>query len=192
MNTGRALPGSFRDPSGRVYELDGRILRTVAAHFAADFDFVESTGLFQKLTACNWLVPFEKADTAILGGLANNFKYVLEVTPLRFISYPYEWSFPALKAAALLHLEIHLAALEYGVTLSDASAYNIQFRGPRPVFIDHLSFRRYRPGEIWAGHRQFCEQFLHACCCARFLVFLTTHGIAEHRKGSKRRNSRDF
>jgi ribosomal protein L11 methylase PrmA len=24
-----------------------------------------------------------------------------------------------------------------------------------------LSFRRYRPGEIWAGHRQFCEQFLN-------------------------------
>jgi ribosomal protein L11 methylase PrmA len=161
MKPGRALPGSFRDPSGRVYEIDGRIVRTVANHFSADFEFVESTGLFQKLTACNWLVPFDKADTSIPGGLANNFKYALEVPRLRFISYPYEWSFPTLKAAALLHLEIHLAALEYGVTLSDASAYNIQFQGARPVFIDHLSFRRYRPGEIWAGHRQFCEQFLN-------------------------------
>jgi ribosomal protein L11 methylase PrmA len=161
MISGRAIPGSLRDPSGRVYEIDGRIFRTVADHFSADFEFVESTGLFQKLTACNWLVPFEKADTAIPGGLANNFKYVLEVPRLRFISYPYEWSFPALKAAALLHLQIHLTALDHGVTLSDASAYNIQFHGARPVFIDHLSFRRYRPGEIWAGHRQFCEQFLN-------------------------------
>jgi ribosomal protein L11 methylase PrmA len=161
MISGRAIPGSFRDPSGRVYEIDGRIFRTVADHFSADFEFVESTGLFQKLTACNWLVPFDKADTAIPGGLANNFKYVLEAPRLRFISYPYEWSFPALKAAALLHLQIHLTALDHGVTLSDASAYNIQFHGARPVFIDHLSFRRYRPGEIWAGHRQFCEQFLN-------------------------------
>jgi ribosomal protein L11 methylase PrmA len=161
MISGRAIPGSFRDPSGRVYEIDGRIFRTVADHFSADFEFVESTGLFQKLTACNWLVPFDKADTAIPGGLANNFKYVLEVPRLRFISYPYEWSFPALKAAALLHLQIHLTALDHGVTLSDASAYNIQFHGARPVFIDHLSFRGYRPGEIWAGHRQFCEQFLN-------------------------------
>ena len=161
MTIGRVVPGSFRDPSGHVYEIDSRILRTVADHFAPEFDFVESTGLFQKLIAQYWLLSYERADAALLGALANNFKYVLEVAPLRFISHPYEWSFPALKAAALLHLEIHLAALEHGVTLSDASAYNIQFHGARPVFIDHLSFRRYRPGEIWAGHRQFCEQFLN-------------------------------
>jgi len=161
MKPGRVLAGSFRDPSGRVYELDGRILRTVADHFAADFDFVESTSFFQRLIANRSLLPFQKVDPTILGSLANNFKYMLEVPRLRFISYPYEWPFPALKAAALLHLEIHLAALEYGVTLSDASAYNIQFQGTRPIFIDHLSFRRYRPGEIWAGHRQFCEQFLN-------------------------------
>src|SRR3546814_6517392 len=40
-------------------------------------------------------------------------------------------------------------------------SYNIQFDGPRPVFIDVLSFRRYREGEFWTGHRQFCEQFLN-------------------------------
>src|SRR3546814_5774217 len=66
-----------------------------------------------------------------------------------------------LKVAALTHLKIHLRALDHGVTLSDASAYNIQFDGPRPVFIDVLSFRRYREGEFWTGHRQFCEQFLN-------------------------------
>jgi len=65
------------------------------------------------------------------------------------------------KAAALFHLDFHLEALEYGIALSDASAYNIQFIGARPIFIDTLSLRRYRPGELWAGHRQFCEQFLN-------------------------------
>jgi hypothetical protein len=161
MKPARAVSGSFRDPSGRVYELDGRILRTVADHFTADFDFVESAGFFQRLIANSRLLPFRKVNTAILGTTSNNFKYLLEVPRLRFISYPYEWSFPALKAAALLQLEIHLAALEFGVSLSDASTYNIQFQGTRPILIDHLSFRRYRPGEIRAGHRQFCEQFLN-------------------------------
>lgn len=104
MNTGRALPGSFRDPSGRVYELDGRILRTVADYFAVDFDFVESTGLFQKLIADSRLLPFQKVNIALLTTTSNNFKYLLEVPPLRLVSYPYEWSFPALKAAARLHL----------------------------------------------------------------------------------------
>jgi len=45
--------------------------------------------------------------------------------------------------------------------LSDATAYNVQFKGTRPIFIDHLSFRPYRDGEFWQGHGQFCEQFLN-------------------------------
>jgi ribosomal protein L11 methylase PrmA len=162
MNDFHAVPASFRDPSGRVYEVDGQIYRTVAASFAPEFEFVESTGLLQKLIADNRLLPFECADANHLQALFRpDIKYVLRIPRLRFVSYPYEWPFSALKAAALLQLDIHLAALEFGVTLTDATAYNIQFQGTRPVFIDHLSFRRYRPGEIWAGHRQFCEQFLN-------------------------------
>jgi ribosomal protein L11 methylase PrmA len=60
----------------------------------------------------------------------------------------------------LHHLDVHQAALARGMTLSDASAYNIQFIGARAIFIDTLSFRPYRQGEFWTGHRQFCEQFL--------------------------------
>ena len=54
-----------------------------------------------------------------------------------------------------------ISSLEHDVTLSDATAYNIQFDGVRPVFIDRLSFRRYVDGQFWLGHRQFCEQFLN-------------------------------
>ncbi len=155
------LPGSFRDPSGNVYQLDGRILRTVNECFSRDFDFVTSTGLFKTLATEGLLLPFEVVSSDVLGLSDPKPRYVLETPRLPFISYPYEWSFPALKAAALLHLRIHLQSLEAGVTLSDASAYNIQFQGHQPVFIDHLSFRRYLSGEMWVGHRQFCEQFLN-------------------------------
>ncbi|MBI4006192.1 MAG: class I SAM-dependent methyltransferase [Gammaproteobacteria bacterium] len=85
----------------------------------------------------------------------------MELHKLDFISYPYEWPFSVLRAAALSHLKIHLKALEKGITLSDATAFNIQFDGSRAVFIDHLSFQRYRAGQLWYGHRQFCEQFLN-------------------------------
>jgi ribosomal protein L11 methylase PrmA len=47
------------------------------------------------------------------------------------------------------------------VVVEVATAYNIQFDGARPVFIDRLSFRRYVDGQFWLGHRQFCEQFLN-------------------------------
>ena len=46
------------------------------------------------------------------------------------------------------------------MSLKDASAYNIQFRGGRPVLIDTLSFERYREGEPWVAYRQFCQHFL--------------------------------
>lgn len=155
------LPGSFRDPSGSVYQVEGRILRTVNECFSGDFDFVTSTGLFKTLATEGLLLPFEVMSSDVLGLSDPKPRYVLETPKLPFISYPYEWSFPALKAAALLHLRIHLQSLAVGVTLSDASAYNIQFQGNQPVFIDHLSFRRYLSGEMWVGHRQFCEQFLN-------------------------------
>ena len=47
------------------------------------------------------------------------------------------------------------------MTLKDASAYNVQFRGSAaPIFIDTLSFERYRDGEPWVAYRQFCQHFL--------------------------------
>jgi ribosomal protein L11 methylase PrmA len=80
---------------------------------------------------------------------------------LPFISHPYEWCFSQLRDAALLTLHIQLVALEHGMTLKDASAYNVQFRGSSaPVFIDTLSFERYREGQPWVAYRQFCQHFL--------------------------------
>jgi ribosomal protein L11 methylase PrmA len=100
-------------------------------------------------------------DRSVLGEEAGNAEIVLEHPRLDFIAYPYELCFAARKASALLHLDLQIAALARGFTLSDASAYNVQFIGAKPIFIDHLSLRPYRPGEIWAGHRQFCMQFLN-------------------------------
>ena len=161
METTQAVPGSFRDPSGRVYECGGRIFRTVNPSFSEDYEFVQSTNLMNNLVEKGFVLPSQTVETSVLGSAGKQAQYVLEVPKIPFISFPYEWSFSALKAAALLHLEIHLAALDFGVTLSDSSAYNVQFYGARPIFIDHLSFVRYREGEIWLGHRQFCEQFLN-------------------------------
>jgi ribosomal protein L11 methylase PrmA len=153
--------GSFRDPSGHVYVIGQRVFRTVMPSAAADYEFVRSTGLVDRLVRDGLLLPETLVRPESLGPWAASAAYVVEHPTIPYVSYPYEWCFSALKVAALLHLDIHLRALEKGVTLSDASAYNIQYQGPKPVFIDHLSFRRYRDGEFWAGHRQFCEQFLN-------------------------------
>ncbi len=151
---------SFRDPSGHVYRIDGRIYRTVTDRGLDDFEAVRANGIYDELAAAGKVVAAEAVKGEVPEALRGKSRVILEHPALPFISYPYEWSFAALKAAALHHLEVHRAALERSVTLSDASAYNIQFIGVRPIFIDTLSFRPYRDGEYWTGHRQFCEQFL--------------------------------
>ena len=157
----QADPGSFRDPSGQVYREGTRIYRTVTDRAAADYEFVRDSGLLQRLSKQGHVLSATEIDRDTLGPVGSAARYLLQHPLIPFVSYPYEWSFPTLKDAALLHLDVQLEALEAGIVLSDATAYNVQFVGPRPVFIDHLSFRRYRPGEIWTGHRQFCEQFLN-------------------------------
>ena len=46
------------------------------------------------------------------------------------------------------------------MTLKDASAYNIQFIGNKPIFIDTLSFEKYIEANPWFAYKQFCQHFL--------------------------------
>jgi ribosomal protein L11 methylase PrmA len=153
--------GSFRDHRGHVYDVDGRIFRSVMPIAADDFKFVRATGLIDELVDDQMLVAETPVDRSVLNGQGDGASLVLEHPRLPYISYPYEWPFAALKAAALFHLDLQLRALQKDVTLTDATAYNVQFDGPKPIFIDSLSFRRYEDGEFWDGHRQFCEQFVN-------------------------------
>jgi ribosomal protein L11 methylase PrmA len=155
------VAGSFRDPAGYVFTHAGAVYRAVAPSAAPHFRAFLDSPLFGRLIADRRLVGtaiVDQGDWPIAhepGGL------IVRHETIPFVSYPYEWPFALLKAAALLHLSVQIESLEHGFVLSDASAYNVQFIGPRPVFIDTLSFRPYREGEVWAGHRQFCQQFLN-------------------------------
>jgi ribosomal protein L11 methylase PrmA len=85
---------------------------------------------------------------------------IIKPKQIPFISYPYGWSFSQLKAAALLTLKVQMTALEYNMILKDASAYNVQFFGTKPIFVDTLSFEKYTNGVPWIGYKQFCQHFL--------------------------------
>src|SRR5690606_1323025 len=85
---------------------------------------------------------------------------VIQPHVVPFISYPYEWCFSQLKDAALLTLRIQKIALKHGMSLKDASAYNIQFSEGRPIFIDSLSFEKPKPNAPWVAYGQFTRHFL--------------------------------
>ena len=150
--------GSFRDPSGFVFYADGRLYRQVNHTYREHFEHLLRSGLYDDLSSDGLLIPHE--EVASVPYLAPEAYKFLLPEPLGFVSYPYEWCFSQLKAAALATIRIQKRAFEHGMTLKDASAYNIQFRGSKPVMIDTLSFEIVEEGAPWVAYRQFCQHFL--------------------------------
>ncbi|HST62962.1 MAG TPA: class I SAM-dependent methyltransferase, partial [Longimicrobium sp.] len=153
------LGASFRDPAGFLFRDGGTLRRQVNPEYAAEYDLLMGSGLYDALTAGGMLVRHREVAPPVSGPAGGAYR-VLEPEVVPFISYPYEWSFSQLRDAALLTLRIQEAALDHGMTLKDASAFNVQFTGAAPVLIDTLSFERYREGEPWIAYRQFCQHFL--------------------------------
>lgn len=149
------VPSSFRDPSGFLFYQDGELYRQVNNIYKEDYDLLTGSGLYEDLVDSKLLIPHEEVDLNI----ADAYK-ILKPEPMEFVSYPYEWSFSQLKNATLTTLGLQGKALEYGMTLKDASAYNIQFHNGKPMLIDTLSFERYVDGKPWVAYRQFCQHFL--------------------------------
>jgi SAM-dependent methyltransferase len=155
--------GSFRDRDGRIYTRGDRIIRGISAAALAEFKKLESTAFYttflQKglLVGSELLVP-ENVD--LPPEIMQQWAGFIEHRRIPVITYPYEWTFSMLRDAALLQLDLVEAAILEGMTLKDATPYNIQFDGGKPVFIDIASFETLPAGAPWAGYRQFCEMFL--------------------------------
>lgn len=153
-----ALAASFRDPAGHIFMgKDDFIYRQINKIAANDFDLFIKSNLFKELADKQMIVGHrEVTDMPLLG---EAYK-IIKPQQIDYITYPFEWSFSQLRDAALLTLKIQKIALSKGMSLKDASAYNIQFDKGKPIFIDTLSFEKYIDGKPWDGYRQFCQHFL--------------------------------
>lgn len=151
-------PGSFRDWDSRVFHADGRVLRALSEDGLAAWRAFAGSRLFGEAVAEGKLVATEEVEGT---GLGVDAAAILEHERIPFVSYPYEWPFAMLRDAALLQLELLRRALAEDLTMKDASSYNVQWRGARPVFVDVGSFERLPDGEPWQGYRQFCMLFLN-------------------------------
>jgi cyclopropane fatty-acyl-phospholipid synthase-like methyltransferase len=158
MTGDKIIPSSFRDPSGFVFRRDRVLYRQVNNSYRENYDLLMSSGLYDKLTSSGLLIPHDEIDME--PAVPETCYRILRLREIPFISYPYEWCFSQLKDAALTTLAAQNTALEHGMILKDASAYNIQFLDGRPVLIDTLSFEKYIEGEPWVAYRQFCQHFL--------------------------------
>ncbi|QSB13916.1 methyltransferase [Natronosporangium hydrolyticum] len=154
----RPEPASFRDPANQVYYADGQVLRGLRGAAVDDWRALSTSVFFAQLSSAGAVVGTEQVEAAAAPA---GFDLTLRHERIPFVSYPYEWTFSMLRDAARCHLDVLAAALAEGFTTKDGSAYNLQWRGPRPTFIDIGSFERLREGEPWAGYRQFCQTMLY-------------------------------
>jgi len=156
---GGKLPGSFRDPSGFLFVRDGVLYRQVNAPYRPHYDRLMTSGLYEALTGAGLLVRHEEVDIPPAEPAVSPYK-IIRPDRIAFISYPYEWCFGQLRSAALATLKIQKKAAEFGMTLKDASAYNIQFVDGKPILLDTLSFESLDGWTPWIAYRQFCQHFL--------------------------------
>jgi hypothetical protein len=162
MNEIALEPGSFRDRTARVFYHNGKIYRGLSSAALREWEALASAKFFRRFSDSGGIVSTSQTDlSSIPFSSTNQWAGVLEHERLPFISYPYEWSFEMLRDAALLQLDLLLAALDEGMSLKDASAYNVQWKGAAPVFVDVASFYKRTAGEPWVGYRQFCQLFLY-------------------------------
>jgi hypothetical protein len=159
MTVQQREPASFRDPANQVFYAGGAVYRGLRGDAVDDWRALSATGFFTRMVEDGRICA---TVPATVGGPGfDDFDLVLRHERVPFISYPYEWTFSMLRDAALLHLDILAAALPEQMITKDGSAYNLQWRGAQPTFIDLGSFERLRPGEPWAGYRQFCQTMLY-------------------------------
>lgn len=159
----RTEPSSYRDRDAKIIYFQDRIIRLLRNESSRDWEALAQSSCFQNFLKTGMVVGTRTADISDIG-LQNVGSEVwtaaLEHDRIPFISYPYEWCFGMLQRAAMLHLDILVEALPEGFILKDSSAFNVQWLGVQPTFIDVSSFSRLKPGEPWVGYRQFCEMFL--------------------------------
>jgi len=163
MSQQQVESGSFRDRKAKVFYHKGGVYRVLSRAAMSDWKALSATRFFPRFSGDGKIVRTEIVNSFDSPEVQPQGQWVgvLKHERIPFISYPYEWSFGMLKDAGLLQLELLLEALKEDLILKDSSAFNVQWRGSVPAFIDITSFEKLAPGEPWVGYRQFCQLFLY-------------------------------
>ena len=135
-------------------------------------ELLREDGLYTELVAAGSLlsfdlVPEDQSERVLAEYVLHSGREpkagskVFETPTVELISYPWEWPNSLLESAAVLTLTLRSRLLGIGLDLKDASAFNVQFLGMKPCFIDIGSIEIWRPNPSWNASRQFIENFIN-------------------------------
>lgn len=144
-------PLSMADASGRVFFWKGRVFRGVSAAAAGEMRERFESGLVGALVEARLLVRSWISDLGL-----EPFEIVIEHERMPVVTFPYEWSYGMLRAAAACVLEVNEVANRHGWELKDCHGFNVLFDGPRPRYVDLGSLTRRTPGARgWSAYEEF-------------------------------------
>lgn len=159
------VAGSFRDPSGYVFQHGERIFRGLDETTAGLLRGLDEQGHLGRWAQEGLIVGTRFVEDPDLRKPLSDahpgFCAYLEHDRIDLITYPYEWSTSMLADAGRLTLRLQGELLALGLSLKDATAYNIQFVKGRPLFIDLSSIERPARLDLWFALGQFNRMFLY-------------------------------
>ncbi|MGI8437857.1 MAG: class I SAM-dependent methyltransferase [Chthoniobacterales bacterium] len=152
----RFHPASYQDEAGRLFHWEGGLYRGISAASAPFLAGLVESAAFQKLVADKRLIETEIAPFAIEG-----FPLVLRHRRLPFVSYPFEWSGPMMKAASLAVIDLARALARADLMLKDAHLWNVLFDGSRPVWVDITSIVPLEGRKEWPAAAEFHDECVY-------------------------------
>jgi len=157
---------TFRDPAGSLRFEGDLVVRTIAPDARAEVLELLASPFCQLMQKRGDLIGAEIDDSGE--------RLVLRHPRIAIPSYPWEWTPSQWIAAADLTLDLCEEALRNGWILKDATPLNVLFNGPRPIFVDILSFERRDSARgnfagkdfkqvdssLWLAYGQYVRTFL--------------------------------
>lgn len=164
---------SVVDDIGRVFFYQNQVFRAIYPASVGAVRQVLDSGLIEKLAQEN-LFP----KTQVIDYQLDGYGMVLQHQSISPISYPYEWSFEMLKAAAVCLLRTNQIAKTYGYETKDCHPYNVLFAGTNPFFIDFGSFQPIPPkSQNWAAYEEFFGRYWYVLRLAQKTGFFISQKI---------------
>jgi hypothetical protein len=120
-------PTSFSDPTMRLLNYEGRLLRGVGPAHEQQIRRLFGEGVVGELMGRRQLV-----ESKITTMASRDYPLIVEHKRLRRVTYPTEWCSEALRDAALCVLDMQIYLIGVGYTLVDAYPWNVLFERGKP------------------------------------------------------------
>ena len=157
---------SFRDPDGFLVRFEEKLYRVILNEWGNETELLNET-FFSENSIPNHLTIKSDVYDRIVSELdekgfhPENVLTILEVEELQLITYPWEWTPTMLIDAGIFTLELQKKLMLSGLSLKDATFFNIQFKGNHTYFLDLLSIKRIASFYPWIPYGQFLRHFIY-------------------------------